>query len=142
MPKVDFYVINDETEKAQLSLACRLASKTYQAQQHLYIYCNDQAQAATLDDMLWSFNDISFIPHSLVQQNQAEALPVLIGYDKSIEITRDMLLNLHREVPATADKFKHIIEIVYQDSETKKIARTHYKAYQDKGFQLESHHLN
>ena len=142
MPPVDFYVVKGESEKAQLLFACRLADKTYQAQQHLYIHCHDKNQAITIDDMLWRFNDISFIPHGLMSRNEEITLPILIGYGNDVEVTCDIILNLDREIPMTVKKFKRIIEIVYQDPEAKKIARTHYKIYQDKQFPLKSHHLN
>ena len=142
MPQVDFYVLNDETEKAQLYLACKLADKTYQTQKCLYIHCKDQAQANIVDDMLWSFNANSFIPHGLLEKNRLVTLPILIGCDESTAIKCDVLLNLDHEIPTIIDNYKRIIEIVYQNQEAKKLARMRYKTYQDKGLSLESHHLS
>jgi len=140
-PEVDFYILKESSEQARNLLACKLAAKAFATQQRLYIYCNDQQQALAIDDMLWSFNDISFIPHALTHLEYDASMPILIGYTDPTEQSCDILLNLHLDIPSNLENVKRIIEIVYQDAEAKKIARAHYKAYQDGDFPLKSHSL-
>lgn len=91
--------------------------------------------------MLWNFNDISFIPHALSTAANNRDIPILLGYDVIPERQHEILLNLNTEIPAQAEHFKRIIEIVYQDPEAKKNARAHYKTYQERDFPLKSHNL-
>lgn len=140
-PKVDFYVLDSEAEKARDLLVCKIANKAFLAQQSVYIHCQDQQQAVAFDDMLWSFNDISFIPHALNIADNRDNLPILIGYQSLPQPPYDILLNLAKELPTPLENIKRIIEIVYQDQAIKKTGRTHYKAYQALDFPLKSHQL-
>ena len=138
-PQVDFYILQDTTERACHLLICKLAAKAFAAKQHLYIHCVDQQQALTLDDMLWHFNDISFLPHRLTSAESNTETPIVIGCATAAEQNGEILLNLHPEIPANLEKFKRIIEIVYQDATIKKISRAHYKTYQSNDFPLKSY---
>ena len=141
LPQVDFYVLKNTEENACNLLACKLAAKALTAQQSMYIHCATQQQAVAIDDMLWSFNDISFIPHALSTAENSGDIPILLGYDTIPERQYEILLNLNAEVPTQAEHFKRIIEIVYQDPDAKKSARAHYKTYQERNFPLKSHNL-
>ena len=141
LPQVDFYVLENTEENARNLLACKLAAKAFTAQQSMYIHCNTQQQAVAIDDMLWSFNDISFIPHALNTAANSGDIPILLGYDATPERQYEILLNLHTEIPTQAEHFKRIIEIVYQAPEVKKNARAHYKTYQERNFPLKSRNL-
>ena len=140
-PEVDFYILQDTAEKARDLLVCKLANKALLAQQTLYIHCQNQQQTLVFDDMLWNFNDISFIPHALMMPNNSDNIPILIGHQSLPQPPYDILLNLAEELPAPLDHIKRIIEIVYQAPNAKKVSRIHYKAYQELDFPLKSHNL-
>lgn len=139
MPTVDFYILNSGDEQARLHYACKLAAKAYAQRQPLYIHCNDQAMALSLDDLLWSFDDTSFIPHGLFNDTEHTELPVLLGW-ADIPENRTILLNLHADA-ANTDSFERILEIVGTDAKCKQQCRQHYKAYQALDFPLKSHHV-
>jgi DNA polymerase-3 subunit chi len=141
MPTVDFYITTADSEAARLNLVCKIVNKAYQQQQQVYIHCADKAQAETLDDLLWQFNDISFIPHSLVDAALEEQPPVVIGFEPATLRKADVLINCHAELPPKLELFARIIEVVSADPVIKNTARAHYKAYQALDFPLKSHNI-
>lgn len=139
MPRVDFYVTQATGDNASLQLVCKIINKAYTQQQGVYVHCANKAQAQQLDDMLWLFDDISFIPHALANATLKQQPPVLIGDGTHQPSSTDILINLHPELPAKPEQFSRIIEIVLADDACKKISRRHYKAYQTLEFPLKSH---
>ena len=77
--QADFYQLADLVETARLKLVCRLASKAFEAKQSLYIHCTDSTEAQVVDDLIWTFHDVGFIPHAQVGTVQAKDAIILIG---------------------------------------------------------------
>lgn len=140
-PKIDFYIIPENTAQAALLFACRLVEKAYTNKNQCYIYVDDEAQAQKLNTMLWTFRDISFIPHDIIG-NQASDLPVQIGYvaNQSTQIS-DILLNLSNTVPNFYNNFNRIIEIVPDEPTWQNNARQNYRHYQNEGLTINNHNL-
>ena len=69
--RIDFYLLQDvadNEEKASQSkyaLACRLIEKAYLRGHKVFVFCNNRQEAETLDELLWTFKEDSFIPHNL-----------------------------------------------------------------------------
>ena len=63
LPSVAFYVLDASAPGARLKLACRITDKAYRAGQHVLIWHTDPAEHTTLDELLWTFDDRTFIPH-------------------------------------------------------------------------------
>jgi DNA polymerase-3 subunit chi len=136
MPKIDFF-ITSHTEMGRLQLTCQKVALAYEARRSVYIQCATIKEAAMLDELLWTSDDISFIPHN----DPKVPVPVLIGTQEWPEHAFDVLVNLHPDLPPKPEQFSQIIEIICQNPELKNIGRVHYKAYQTAGFPLESHNL-
>jgi len=83
MSQVTFYLMNEQDD-AQASaverLACTLAAESWGAG-HIYLFCNDEAQALRLDELLWQLPPERFVPHQL--QGESGMAPVEIGYQLS-----------------------------------------------------------
>ncbi|MGD9153666.1 MAG: DNA polymerase III subunit chi [Gammaproteobacteria bacterium] len=141
MPTVDFYLIDAATLNEQLRFACRLLDKAYLQQYTAYVHVENQAAAETMYDLLWTFRDISFVPHDLVRGPNSADAPVIIGSDEKPLQQHDILLNLHAAVPDFYTAYNRVIEIVHQDAAWKKIAREHYKFYQNQGHEVKTHDL-
>jgi DNA polymerase III subunit chi len=133
MPNVDFYLLNESAETMRERFACRLAGKAYQQQQKAYIYCDNLEVAKRLDDLLWTFQAISFIPHSLVTEPDYQHLPIWIGYEELELPTYELLINLSTHMPTFLKDFKRVIEIVGCEDSDKALAREKYKAFQKMG---------
>ena len=98
MTRVDFYVLPVSEPHGRLSFACRLAEKAWLGGHKVYLHGEDDAAARSLDELLWSFRDTSFVPPSL--QPGASATPVLIGRGADPGDHPDGGINLGAGVPA------------------------------------------
>ena len=141
MPQVDFYIITHSDRHASLLVACRLLAKAYQQQRAVYAYMNTEQEAIELDRLLWTFNDISFIPHGLHHTSADLSLPIHIGYDSLEPPNEDILINFHHTIPNFYQRFKRVIEFTLQDPVYRDLARQHYRFYREQGCELHSHQL-
>lgn len=134
--RTDFYLLKQADEHAQLLNACRIVEKAYLKSHQIYVFCANQTQAETLDKLLWTFRDTSFIPH-----NTSDA-PIIIGYAASpLPDLHDILVNLSDDVPDFFSHFQRIIEIIPENPESREKAREKYRFYREQHCELHSHHL-
>ena len=139
---IDFYLISGQTQEAASVIACRLAEKAYKKHHQVYLYASSQIEAIKLSDMLWTFNDISFVPHGLYNELPAKPAPVIIGFDQQLPDTSDILINLTDQLPDFYQNFKRILEIIPNDKELKAHGRKKYKKYQEDNCKITSHDLS
>ena len=121
--------------------ACKLVDKAYQLKHTIYIHTANQPQAQQLDDLLWTFNQGSFLPHSLNSAEHSAAEPIVIGYPQQATTFHDVLINLNEEVPAFFSQFERVAEIVCGDDNMRNQARQRYKFYRDRGYSLNTHNI-
>lgn len=138
MPRADFYILDGSSSPARL--ACGIAHKAWQQGNRVYIAARTREEAAQMDDLLWTFHDISFLPHALIGEAGAEHLSVTIGWAETAPPDHEVLINLTAGVPDFSGKFDRIVEIVAP--EEKDGARERYKQYRERGFELHSHDIN
>ena len=98
--------------------------------------------AERLDDLLWTFRDGSFVPHCLSGVNDGtEGSPVVIGSDPENVAARDLLINLGDDIPAFADAFPRVAEVVTSDENCRLLSRKRYATYRDQGHTINTHKL-
>ncbi len=136
--RVDFYVLPAGDKDDRLPFTCRLAEKAYDQSQRIYIHAASEAQAAQLDNLLWTFRQGSFIPHALYETDDDSELPVHIGW-RGEPASRDLLINLAPAVPPFYDRFARIAEIVDNDETARQAARERFRFYREHGITPESH---
>lgn len=143
MSRVDFYVLSQPGPDARLRVACRLVEKAFDQSLRVYVQTATSADAQRLDELLWTFNDDSFIPHEIAQSDAAthERVMVLIGETPPPASHRQLLINLTNALPADFADYERIAEIVDVDPENKRLSRERYKAYRERGCELDSHNL-
>ncbi|MGE0486625.1 MAG: DNA polymerase III subunit chi [Gammaproteobacteria bacterium] len=139
MTRVDFYVIDGGAERHDHTL-CRVVTKAWQHGHEIYVHCADRDGARAFDDLLWTFEDISFVPHALAGENST-TVPIVIGTAAEDATTPDVLLNLAPDVPASVSRFARVIESAGHDDATRQAARLRYRFYQDRGYPLHTHKL-
>lgn len=137
VPRVDFYLLQVGSREL---LACKLAEKAYLLGHKIYVHTASAQAAAALDDLLWTFRDGSFLPHSLVDQQDTLA-PVLLGYGNASPPQADLLINLSDAVPEFFHCFARVAEPVDPDEQRKADARARYRVYKDHGCELMTHTL-
>lgn len=139
MTRVDFYVTDDAGARAAPLLACRLAEKAWKLGHKVYVHAADPTDAQKLDELMWTFRDVSFVPHALTQAE--DDVPVRIGHTVPPEGFNELLVNLAPEVPDFAERFARVAEIVGGDDAAKQQARARYKHYRDRGHEPETHQV-
>lgn len=143
MSRVDFYVLSQPAPDARQKFACRLAEKAVEQGNRVYLQTATLAEAQRLDDLLWTFNDRSFLAHELAKDGAPshERVMVLVGHGPAPASHRQLLINLTDTLPAEVNDFTRIAEIVDPDPHRKQLSRDRYKAYRDRGCELESHNI-
>ena len=133
MTRIDFHTnIPDK-----LTYACRLARKALAARGKLVLLAEDAAQAAQLNEALWTLSATDFLPHVMAGDALAPHTPIIVTHDEAAEFPHaDMLVNLTRRVPSTVDKFQRVFEIISTDEEDAAAGRKRYVAYKQQSYPL------
>ena len=141
MTRVDFYLLSDAADGKQ-RFACRLADKAYRLGHHSYILTAGADEAATLDELLWTFTASSFVPHA-VYRPDAEVVDqaVLIGHAPPPTAWRQVLVSLTPEVPDFFSRFNRVAEIVGAADAEKAAARERFRFYRERGYVIETHNI-
>ncbi len=137
MTRIDFYQI--DSDEAPLLFTCRLIEKVYRQGLQIYVHTRSEAQSIELDDLLWSFRDDRFIPHTL--QSRHDEAPIKIGHNAEPEDHQQVLVNLSLGVPDFFSRFDRVAEIVPLGEESRNSARQNYRFYKDRGYSLQYHEI-
>lgn len=142
MSKVDFYVIGGAGLETRQRFACRLAEKAYKLHNTVHIHVADQQSLKQLDDLLWTFRDGSFVPHEILESGPGTPMaPITIGCSAAPARDCDLLINLSDDIPAIADSFPRVAEIVTSDEDARSRSRKRFVDYRDRGHTLDTHKL-
>lgn len=139
MPRADFYIIPEPS--LPLRFVCQLASRVREEGCDLYIHAASKAEALTLDDLLWTFRDISFLPHALVDEAEALDCPIVIGWEGAEGPPRQALLNASGALPQSIAGYERIIDAAPADPKARDLARQRYKHYRDQGLEVRHHKI-
>jgi DNA polymerase-3 subunit chi len=137
--RVGFYVVQAADQAQRLQVAVRLADKAFQQGHSIFINAADEAQARTLDDLLWTYRPASFLPHGLHGQQQSDT--IAIGWGQEPQGHNDLLINLQLEIPGFFSRFRRVAEVVTQDPASLDALRRSWTFYKERGYQLEKHDL-
>lgn len=138
MSDVHFY----HNAEDKLAAACRLAVKAFGAGRKVAVRVPDPTQARRLDQLLWTFEQLSFVPHVRLDSPLASETPVVIGDTQDgIWPHNDVLINLGLDLPEGVDTFRMVVEVVGQAEEDRQPARDRWRHYKAAGHTLTAHGL-
>jgi len=132
---IDFYFNASD----RLEVACRLAGKAAARNTRMLIYAPDLAQR--LDQMLWTWQAVSFVPHCFATDALAAETPVVIAADAASTPDCEVLLTLSPQCPDFFARYPRLLEIVSRDEEERKAGRTRYAWYRERGYAIRNHDL-
>jgi DNA polymerase-3 subunit chi len=144
MTEVDFYVAGSDSDDARLRVACKLCDQAMQRSEHVFVNAASENEAGTLDELLWTLIQGSFIPHKVVRgtPDAAPIEPVLIGVQQQPLGKRwDLLINLAPDVPEFFSRYERVAEIVDGNSARREQSRERYRFYRDRGYKLNTHQV-
>ncbi len=138
MSKIAFYILNNESSlKGRALYACRIIEKAYSNNHKIYVHVANSEEAQNFDAQLWTFSDISFVPHEIYGQGSNSDHQVLIGYGNPPNIMNDILVNMTPEMVPSYQQFNHLIEVIPNDDNLKVLGRKRFQIYQKEGHPLE-----
>jgi DNA polymerase III subunit chi len=124
----------------KLRIVCDVVYNEFSHGNKVVINVSDENEGKTLDNMLWSWKQSSFIPHnftaSLTDNNQD---PVLITTDVSENISYDTLVLVQPAELEICYNYKRVIDFAEKYNPTKlETDRKRYKLYRDKKYKIET----
>ncbi|HTB89196.1 MAG TPA: DNA polymerase III subunit chi [Steroidobacteraceae bacterium] len=141
--RVDFYVLKSAAARQRWAFACRLTEKAYLKDLKILIVSDTLADAQALDELLWTFNDRSFIPHKVcLDENSVDPATAVHLTVETVLPTVDLLVNLAQRLPAQFQRYARIAEVIDADEERRRLGRERFKAYRDLKLPLETHQID
>jgi len=141
MTRVDFYVPQQQSGLNRFTLACRLAEKAWQAGNRVCITTDSAEDAKTIDNLLWTNTESSFIPHDLQQNADKQLTQVLIAENLQQTDEHQVLINLGNKIPACFSQFERLLEPLDQNEDNLQAGRERYKYYRDCGYPVNNHEI-
>jgi DNA polymerase-3 subunit chi len=142
--RVDFYVLKTSAPKQRWAFACRLTEKAYLKNLKVVVLSDTLGEAQALDELLWTFNERSFVPHKVCTDERSvdPATPVHLTAESSAIPAADLLINLGQRLPAQFQGYARIAEVIDADEERRRLGRERFKAYRDLKLPLETHQID
>ena len=125
----------------KMAFACKLAKKAYDGGRKLVVYAPTPKLADDFDRLLWTFSQLSFVPHVKATHPLAAETPIVIATDESGLPHHDSLLNIGDEPPPFFSRFDALREIVSGDTDDRASARERLKFYKARGFEIQTHDM-
>ena len=146
MLRVDFYILPEAGREARSveRFACRLTAKARTEGNRVHLHTASEQMAELMDDLLWTFRDISFIPHERYDGDSGDnpETPVTIGHARQPPPGVDLIINLAHAIPDFAPKAARIIEIAGGDADHRQQARQRYRQYRAGEYELHDHRID
>ncbi len=103
-------------------------------------------ELAHFDRVLWTFEDLEFLPHVMLRPGQPVAdrlrpTKVWLAQDANQPGQHEVLINLGSEAPAGFESFEKVVEIVSADEADRAAARTRWKHYASRGYAIRKHEV-
>jgi len=139
--RVDFYILKSAAARERWTFACRLTEKAYLKDLSVVIANDTLADAQALDDLLWTFNERSFIPHKVCMDEHSmdPETKVHLAVLPAALPAADVLVNLTARLPAHWERYPRIAEIIDADEDRRRLGRERFKTYRELKVTLETH---
>lgn len=136
MTQIEFYSVDSSEIKTPYNHVCEVIARAYRKGQRVFVHTENRQLAEKIDELLWSGDKKSFLPHQLAEQDPDNQAPIEIGYGQEPRIQPDVLINLAHQVPDFFSRFNWVFEYAYGDEDNKQHARERYRFYKQRGYPL------
>lgn len=134
--RASFYLLKQDSPERLMQTACRLAARAVAEGKTLFIQTTDEAQAAALDEWLWSFPAESFLPHQRLDRDDVLSAPVRLG-PKMAAPFGDICLNVSNRPVEHPERYQRVLELFAPDDASRQAARQRWQNYKQLGFSLD-----
>jgi DNA polymerase-3 subunit chi len=139
-PRIDFYKLNSQNRASINRFCCQLADKVVKMGNPVFVRTKDEAETRILDDIMWTFNDSSFLPHAVAGETEDDDVAVNIGHQPSGK-QGYLLINLADALPENPDNYERIAEIINDAPQILQQGRARYAAYKKGAYPLHYHEI-
>lgn len=122
----------------KLQFACKIAKRAHDDGRKLIVYAPSTKLTDEFDRMLWTFSQLSFVPHVKAGHPLAAETPIVIVNDDVGLTHHEALLNLGDDPPAFFSRFDALREVVSTDTDDRAAARERMKFYKSRGFDVQT----
>jgi DNA polymerase-3 subunit chi len=123
---------------------CKIIKKYYDLNNKILISSRDSIMIKNINKLLWTFEQLSFIPHSTNEEYDSLVSVLLFDTnyknDSILKNDYNVFINLDDEVKTDYHDHEVIVELVSNNEEQKKVAREKYLYY--KKNKLNARHEN
>ncbi len=144
MKKIALFYILNKAEDLKISV-CKIIKEYYKKKYKIFVSSRSDDLVNELNNLLWTFEQISFIPHCTTKNYDKNSPILLSGKDsfpKTINLKEyDVWLNLDDEMEENYTDFEIILEIVSQNEEERILSRKKYLNYQKNNFEVKHEKL-
>ena len=129
----------------RLMAACSIAAKAVKQGRRVLVHAPDSAVAQRFDELLWSAQAHSFLPHVAANSPLAARTPIVIAsaLDNLADdaTLTDVLLNLADKAPENFSRFKMLVEVVSNQESDRQQARQRWQAFKELGLPITAYDL-
>lgn len=129
--------------------ACKIINFLYLKKFRIVILFDENNLLDEFDNYLWSFSDISFIPHIVLSDNFNKKIPIILTNDvsklsivKEISKNYPVILNLSEYAYDNLNSYQKLFEIVTKKQADIFNARKKWREYRKFKYQINSYHRN
>lgn len=140
MTQIDFYILEGDGTRNRALFVCRLADKVAGMGHKVFVQAESESTARELDDLMWTYSDRSFLPHSLAGSDPEAKVHIGHGVDPTGDF--HLLINLAADVPGFFSRFERVAEVVDGDETRKAQGRERFRFYKDRGYPLKTNNLD
>ena len=144
MKKIALFYILNKAEELKISV-CKIIKEYYKKKYKIFVSTCNNDLVNELNNLLWTFEQISFVPHCTTKNYDKDSPILLSGRDsfpKTINLKEyDVWLNLDDEVEENYTDFEIILEIVSQNEEQRILSRKRYLNYKKNNFEVKHEKL-
>lgn len=135
MTRVEFFFNLDN----KLDKLVELVDVAYRKNRQLLILTQSDQHSRQVSHQLWSANPQSFLPHVVLPHAEAAETPIVLTHQDDGLIKHDILINLCQETAPFFSRYTRCIELVSKEEADRLAARTRFKFYRDRGYDIKSY---
>lgn len=121
----------------KLAYTCRLLRKAYRQGARVQVR-GEGDQLARLDPLLWTFEQLEFVPHLRLRSGQRvgsefERTPIWLVDDGAVAPAAPVLVNLGPGAPEDAPRFDRVVELVGDGDDERRSGHRRWRYYESLG---------
>lgn len=142
--QIDFYILSNADQQVKMQFACRIVQKAYDQGLKVYLQTENAEHCDQVNEMLWTFSQGSFIPHTICSDNSQDwnDFPVQLGLESDVNLDADLLINLVSRPPRSFQAFHRIADLVGDEPADKAAGRDRFRFYREQGIEPKTHTIS